>query len=257
MSDLPTYLITNDDGIDSPFLRIWVEVLISQAQVVVVAPLKDQSGVGRKVTTRREVHLKPYDALPCPAWTLDGTPTDCVNIALSHLLPKPPQAVLSGINISSNVGFPILLSSGTFAGASEGALWNLPSWAVSFQLSSAIYHALRDLKTPHNPRLLDPLLPIVRIAAERTLPLISESTRSPNNTAIVHNLNFPSTLSHDTPITQVPPIRLTHRSFFKPTGTPHVYRFSNPKDPHSAELCDASALARGEIALSQIKVGEC
>ena len=72
--------------------------------------------------------IEPSPALRCPTWTVDGTPSDCVNIALAHLLPPElkPDAVLSGINIGLNASLGFIIASGTIAGAWEGALHGLP-----------------------------------------------------------------------------------------------------------------------------------
>ena len=130
----PHALVTNDDGIESAFLHRLVEALLPQFRVSVAAPALEQSWTGRSMTRHGEL-----DAILSPshfpdgveAWSISGTPTDCVNIALGNLLSKKPDIVLSGINIGFNTTESLILSSGTVAGAIEGVLWNLPAIAFS------------------------------------------------------------------------------------------------------------------------------
>ena len=73
------------------------------------------------------MHSASADAgLGCPTWIVDGTPSDCVNIALAHLLTDPVAGVVSGINVGLNASLGFILASGTVAGAWEGALHGLP-----------------------------------------------------------------------------------------------------------------------------------
>src|SRR5262249_12104418 len=129
------FLITNDDGIDCVFLHELVHALRDAGHsLAVVAPKKEQSWMGASKSRNRPVHAAVVDRkLGCPTWSVDGTPSDCVNIALDHLLPADfaPDAVLSGINIGLNVSLGFIIASGTLAGAWEGALHGLPAVAFS------------------------------------------------------------------------------------------------------------------------------
>src|SRR4051812_42654529 len=107
-------LVTNDDGIDCVFLHELIFALKSAGHVLqVVAPVTEQSWSGASKTRSRPVKSAVVDrGFGCPTWTVDGTPSDCVNIALAHLLPRSktgPRAdsaevdgVVSGINIGFN-----------------------------------------------------------------------------------------------------------------------------------------------------------
>ena len=83
--------------------------------------------------------MATYPGLGEQAWSIDGTPSDCVNIALGHLLPKKPDVVLSGLNIGFNATMPLCLSSGTLAGATEGTAWGLPAVACSLDLEQSLF----------------------------------------------------------------------------------------------------------------------
>ena len=93
-------LVTNDDGVDSVFLHELVRALIAaDHEVFVVAPKLEQSWTGASKSRHKAVHSAEVEhELKCPTWAVDGTPSDCVNIALDHLLPAAPDAVVSGMN---------------------------------------------------------------------------------------------------------------------------------------------------------------
>ena len=129
-----TLLITNDDGIDSLGLWAMVEAAAATADFVyVVAPLTNQSAVGGGFTLHRELHWARRDNPPVAgveAWHVDGTPGDCVAIALDKIVTKPITAVLSGINFGANVGRDVL-ASGTVGGAMVGHMAGYPAFAFS------------------------------------------------------------------------------------------------------------------------------
>jgi 5'-nucleotidase len=79
----------------------------------------------------------------CPTWIVDGSPGDCVNIALAHLVDAQPDAVVSGINVGVNASLPLILASGTVAGAWEGASHGLPAIAFSQMLPRDAFNKLK------------------------------------------------------------------------------------------------------------------
>src|SRR5882757_2560608 len=101
-------LLTNDDSIESVFLHELVHALRNAGhELFVAAPKTEQSWIGAAKSRHRPVRSTPTDrGLSCPTWIVDGTPSDCVNIAIAHLLPATklptPDAVISGINIGFN-----------------------------------------------------------------------------------------------------------------------------------------------------------
>ena len=115
-------LVTNDDGIGSAFLHELIFALKAAGhQLYVVAPATEQSWSGASKTRNRPVKSSVVDrGFGCPTWTVDGTPSDCVNIAIAHLLPEPVAGVISGINLGFNCSLGFILASGTVAGAWEG-----------------------------------------------------------------------------------------------------------------------------------------
>lgn len=123
-------LVTNDDGIDTVGIRLLAEALTELGEVTVVAPRNEQSAVGRSITFRSPLRVEKRDFPLKGSYSVTGTPSDCVFIALHHLLDQPPDLLVSGINTGPNMGDDILYS-GTVAGALEGALNGIRSVAVS------------------------------------------------------------------------------------------------------------------------------
>jgi len=124
---IPLILVTNDDGILAPGLEKLVTALESVGEVWVYAPDRQQSAVGHSVTLHRPLRVEPYR----DRWFMvDGTPTDCVMLAVRDLLERRPDLVVSGINAGANLGDDVTYS-GTVAGAYEGMLLGVTSFAVS------------------------------------------------------------------------------------------------------------------------------
>jgi 5'-nucleotidase len=124
-------LLTNDDGISSPGLHALLAALAPLAETVVIAPAENQSAVARSITLRRAITVVEHD-LPGAgaAFSVDGTPVDCVRFAALGLGGDRYDAVVSGANVGHNLGDDVTYS-GTVAAALEGVLLGLPAVAVS------------------------------------------------------------------------------------------------------------------------------
>src|SRR6266550_2977014 len=121
-------LISNDDGILARGLGVLGEVCASLGQVTVVAPDREQSGTSHSLTLHRPLHATRR---PDGSFQVDGTPTDCVLLAIGMLMPEKPDFVISGINHGQNMGEDVFYS-GTVAAAMEGLVGGIPSIAVSY-----------------------------------------------------------------------------------------------------------------------------
>lgn len=119
-------LISNDDGWDAPGIVALVEVASAFGNCTVVAPADEQSGVSHQLTLRRPLKLVQRST---NTWSLDGTPADCVRVALTQFDTKF-DLVLAGINNGGNLGADIYVS-GTVAAAREATLFGLPAIAIS------------------------------------------------------------------------------------------------------------------------------
>jgi 5'-nucleotidase len=122
-------LVTNDDGVRSEGLAALAAALRHLGDVLVVAPAKEASAVGHALTLHHPLRLERMGE---GVFAVDGTPTDCVNIAVAIILKDLPDLVVSGINTGWNLGDDVTYS-GTVSGALEGALLGVPSLAVSLQ----------------------------------------------------------------------------------------------------------------------------
>ncbi len=140
-----TILVTNDDGINSPGLQILAETLEVLGRVHVVAPDKECSAMAHSLTLHRPLRV---EKLREDYFAVDGTPADCVNLAMCHILPERPNMIASGINRGGNMGEDITYS-GTVSAAFEGAFYGIPSFAISlvskddFKFRTAASFALR------------------------------------------------------------------------------------------------------------------
>jgi 5'-nucleotidase len=130
---MPTILVTNDDGISSTGIKMLAKALRSVGEVFVVAPETEQSAVSHALTLHRPLRHREVDH---NSFYVNGTPTDCVVIAVNKLLPHRPDIILSGINHGGNLGDDITYS-GTVAAAMEGTMLGIPSVAVSLVIDYA------------------------------------------------------------------------------------------------------------------------
>ena len=164
-------LLTNDDGIYAPGLAAMERQLQHLGDVTVAAPLTEQSGVGHSIT-----YLKPLMAREMfdeqgrrRGWAVEGSPADCVKLAICALLPERPDLVVSGINSGLNAGINVLYS-GTVAAAIEGAFFGTTSVAVSLEFHEAARYDL---------------------AAELAMGVIEKMLAQDESTHHLYNLNIP------------------------------------------------------------------
>src|SRR5437773_1749149 len=128
-------LITNDDGYRSDGLEALAEVLRPLGEVTIVAPVIEASAIGHALTLRHPLRL---EQIAERVFAVDGTPTDCVNIAITQVFKGLPDLIVSGINKGWNLGDDVTYS-GTVAGALEGALLGTAALAVSLQATRGDY----------------------------------------------------------------------------------------------------------------------
>ena len=243
-------LITNDDGIDSVFLHELVSALhVAGHELNVVAPVTEQSWTGASKTRVKPVRSAAVDrGFGCPTWMVDGTPSDCVNIALAHLVKTPIEGVVSGINVGMNGSLGFILASGTVAGAWEGAIHGLPAVAFSQDVSEGTYAHLKEHGGVPEGELLA-TLKISAAHAARLTPTLLAAT--PKHSFTVHNVNFPAQCRADTAVRRTVPARLFVPGLFSPRDDDGTHRLIwrigedvSPKEP----LTDRACLAAGHIS---------
>jgi 5'-nucleotidase len=160
MQKKPTFLLTNDDGIQAPGLKYLWKALKDHSDLLVAAPASEQSGVGLALTLREPLHIEQivwHDQ--SSAWQISGTPADCVRLATSVISEKKPDIVLSGINKGSNSGRNLLYS-GTVGGVIEAAMRNLPGIAFSCE----------EYENPNYEQFVQYILPIAQYLLDHPLP---------------------------------------------------------------------------------------
>ncbi|MDR2728932.1 MAG: 5'/3'-nucleotidase SurE [Chitinispirillales bacterium] len=173
MSIKKTILLTNDDGFHAAGIKALYDVFSKEHNVVVVAPEKEQSGVGHTFTFNRPLHYR--EALAdeqMPGYLVTGSPADCVKFAVSFLLPVRPDVIVSGMNHGDNSGLSAFYS-GTVAAAREGAFWSIPSFAFSVCMKG---------------------MPFAREYADLALTImknILDAPHKPVDPKVYYNVNFP------------------------------------------------------------------
>jgi 5'-nucleotidase len=248
----PHLLVTNDDGIESVFLHRLVEALEPHFKVSVAAPAFEQSWIGRAISRHNEIEVLS-DASHFPeaveAWAINGTPTDCVNIALGHLIKTPIDAVVSGINIGYNTTETLILSSGTVAGAMEGAQWGLPAIAFSQCVPFADFEAIRDSKGQTE----GPFAHSQLAAAQHAAKMSAELLATPPPSGQVINVNFPEKTTETTRVEASLPAKVSLGSLYEPCGAgKYRFRFSPGNLVEAQEKSDRAVLERGNISRGQL-----
>jgi 5'-nucleotidase len=125
----PLILLSNDDGLHAPGMRALEAALAPLAELIVAAPDRERSATSHSISLDRPLRA---DEVRPGVYSIDGTPVDCVYLALLHLVPRRPDLVVSGINHGYNLGSDVFYS-GTVAAAVEGALRGVPGIALSLE----------------------------------------------------------------------------------------------------------------------------
>lgn len=160
LKERPFLLLTNDDGIHAAGLKVLWQAVHSFADIAIVAPRSEKSGSGLSITWVKPLMIEsvPWE-LTTSAWSVSGTPADCVKMALSSLLKKRPHMVLSGVNKGSNAGRTVLYS-GTVGGTIEASFQGIPAIAFSFC----------DLTIPPAASVIPFIAPLVQHLLHHPLP---------------------------------------------------------------------------------------
>lgn len=246
----PTILVTNDDGIDSLGLHAVVEALAPLGRIAVIAPDRNRSGVSRSITLGQVLQVMEE---PVPfadaAFATDGTPTDCVRLAMLGLAGPVPDIVVSGANRGLNVGDDIAYS-GTVSAALDAAFNGLPAIAVSQQ------SVLRELGYPRTAdfdyRAMQHFLPgLVQRMFDRRASL---------QHGLVINVNVPGLPPQDVGGVEIGvPGRRIYRDRLElrdeVDGRKHYYLYGDDPGKHAddAEDTDIAAVGRGHIAVTPLR----
>ncbi|MCH6255557.1 5'/3'-nucleotidase SurE [Puniceicoccaceae bacterium K14] len=244
-------LLTNDDGFRSPLFRILADTLKSIATVTIVAPASEQSWIGKAMSRHKTVSVKEITNFGTTAYALGGTPGDCVNIGLNHLLSQTPDWVVSGINIGHNAGLACIASSGTVAAAVEGCLHEIPSIAASIYLPPEIFDSLKD---GHDTQLPAEAAKIVKQAAQSLARFIQNTKVEPDESyGVVHNFNFPYKDLSSSQVKETTMASTMTRSLFeKNENGEYQFTYHEMTELPKSSYTDRQCLKDGQISYSKI-----
>ena len=226
----PRILVTNDDGIYSEGIRKLAEALKAVGDVVIVAPDREQSAASHALTLNRPLRLLKIAE---QEWIVDGTPTDCVNLAvLSLFKDQRPDIVVSGINFGPNLGDDVTYS-GTISAAFEGALLGIPSIALSSLVGEGFSFDR-----------------CATFAAALTKQVL-ESDRDPK---IIINVNFPSRPFEGVRVTHLGKRTYTEGVIERldPRGRKYYWIGGEPPVWHFEEGTDFAAVDAGYISITPL-----
>jgi 5'-nucleotidase len=230
-------LLTNDDGIYAPGLAALRREIGRLGDVCVVAPAVEQSGVGHSITFLtpllvKEVFSERDERL---GFAVEGSPADCVKLAVARFCPRRPDVVVSGINGGLNAGINVLYS-GTVAAAIEGAFFGITSIAVSLQYNE---HARFDR------------------AAKVAVDIIEQILRHNAGASRLYNVNIPTSALERTPRVRVVPMDVARwgeqfEERTDPRGRRYYWATGGPPTPAGGPPTDLTAIADGDITITPL-----
>ncbi len=232
-------LLTNDDGIYAPGLAAMEQALARLGDVTVVAPAIEQSGVGHSITFLSPLMAaEAFDGDRRRGWAVEGSPADCVKLAIGRFCPRRPDLIVSGINGGFNIGINVLYS-GTVAGATEGALFGIPSVAVSLEWDER---------------------PKFNQAAGLAVNLIEQIVEQQDpRSAPLYNINIPTVaLERATEVRVVPMATARWPADFDeridPKGRRYYWAMGTPPRAAAGEMNDLEAIAQGFVTLTPLRI---
>lgn len=227
-------LISNDDGYQAPGIRALAAALSRHGDITVVAPDRDRSGASNSLTLDSPIRAT---VMPDGVIRVEGTPTDCVHLAITGLLEQEPDIVVSGINAGANMGDDVIYS-GTVAAATEGRFLGLPAIAVSL--------------AAHQPRHYETA---ARVAAE----LLVRLCRDPLPADTILNVNVPDLPYEE--LSGFEATRLGHRHKAEPVikaqdprGRPIYWVGPAGAEQDAGPGTDFHAVRRGYVSITPIQV---
>ncbi|MFT4583967.1 MAG: 5'-nucleotidase [Gammaproteobacteria bacterium] len=242
-------LLTNDDSHDSPLFHFTIEALRLIGDVDVVVPAEEQSWKGKAMTRVGALYTDRIDLHGTPAWSVTGTPADCVNLAIHNLLDERPDIVVSGTNIGKNVGIGFIFASGTVGACIEANIAGLPALALSQELTP-IHFQQWMMSRSFAPDLSAQL----RSGLMRLIPEVWEGLGiRADAPATTWNVNFPSVVADDVAITKA---RIGHTFYdrcFTQKGDQYHH---NLKDVHVDDAADTDdcVVRAGNVSATEIDI---
>lgn len=244
-------LLSNDDSHDSPFFKTAIALLADYGELTIVVPAQEQSWRGKCMTRHGELALKEIEICGHVAYSIDGSPADCVNAGIHHICDTPPDLVVSGINLGHNVGLGYVFSSGTVGACLEANINGLPAIALSQQLPADLYHAWnndRQMPAEQTEHL--------RLQTKAFLDaLFTHLTDRDALTAepITWNVNFPFQAADDWSIRPAVVGQTYYGSCFSHHGD-HIRHNGSISEFDPSPDADNTILAQGMVTLSRLDI---
>ncbi len=231
-------ILSNDDGIHADGLRALKEALSPLGEIYVVAPDRERSACGHGITVHsplrpQEVAMEDVEQ----AWSVDGTPADCVKLGIEALIPAPPDILVAGINLGANLGTDVLYS-GTVSAAIEGLINGIPSVAVS----------LATRKDPDYYQAQEFIKDVIKKISDTGLPQ-----------DCLCNINIPNQKPKGVLATSLG--RRKYENIFHkrsdPKGQPYYWMGGQPRDEKAPSRCkdfitDTEAIKEGYISVTPV-----
>lgn len=240
----PLILVTNDDGVYSPGLRILYEAVRDLGKVVIVVPETPKSATGLGLTLHKPLRIMKMKVFGFEAYLVSGTPSDIIHIALSELLERKPDIVLSGINLGDNTSIQVILSSGTVGAAIQAVLLGIPAIAFSVAVSEPD-------ELVENSKLKSIMVKISKFITKYVL-----EKGIPQGVELL-NVNFPSKVKDDIRVKVVPAAKLRFKERVlkrvDPQGKPYYWVYGEPlsAEPNTDVYV---VLEEGNIAITPLKL---
>lgn len=248
-STRPRILLTNDDSHDSPLFHRAIDALRRLGDLAIAVPATEQSWKGKSMTRYGPVYAERVVIHDAPAWSVTGTPADCVNLALHHLLDAPPDIVVSGINIGKNVGLGFVYASGTVGACLEANIAGLPALALSQELSREDFRHW-DENRAFRPDTAAALAHSIEALVPRVWAMFVADHFGANTT---WNVNFPAL---STPAPEIHRTRLgftTYGSCFQRKGDQYRFGLSSA-DIDPDDDTDDTTLKAGHVSATLLDI---
>ncbi|HJJ47850.1 MAG TPA: 5'/3'-nucleotidase SurE [Methanocorpusculum sp.] len=244
----PSILLVNDDGINSGGLWAAYDALSSFAEVTVVSPAVQQSGVGRSISIFEPLRMNKVSVGGCEAYVVSGRPTDCAILGI-RALHKEFDLVVSGVNLGENITFESITTSGTVGAAMEAANQGVPSIAFSMEMNT------------DGEKFTDPREHVIDFGAVREV--VSKITRFflehpfPKNTHLI-NVNIPARSINGYRVTHLGArfFDTTVEERIDPRGKPY-YWICGAENPVCDAESDVVALREGFVSVTPLTMDNC
>lgn len=230
-------LLVNDDGISAPGIQKLYETVKDLGDITVVAPDGERSAVSHALTLDKPMPVRTVDTGTFTGTAVMGTPADCVKLALTEIMPKKPDLVLSGINLGCNSGLNVIYS-GTVGGAAEAVFNGIPGIALS----------LSTYKDPYWDTILPFVSDLVKNVLENSLPK-----------GVLLNVNMPNVPHPD----DIKDVMITEQGLahwqekfdkrIDPKGRTYYWMTGTKREMKEAETIDDTAIKNNYISITPVQ----